>query len=278
MGTGLSQGSVVKWSGSKRSQAGSILNYFPDRIETYYEPFLGGASVFHALYRSGIQVKRYVLSDINSDLIGLYKVIRDNPEELYEHYEELWRELNKDDDVDRKKEYFTGIRDRFNREKDPKDFLFIMRTCINGMPRYNDKGEFNSPFHITRSGIYPQSIKQTIYYWSSMLEDVELESCSYEKIQPEENDYMYLDPPYANTKGMYYGAIDCSDLWKYLRGLKCKWSLSFDGKTEDKDSTYDVPSDIYDKHLYIKSGNSSFRRVLNRNKDVTVYESLYIKD
>lgn len=71
---------VIKWSGSKRSQAEQIVSYFPREINTYIEPFCGGASVFRALVESNINVKRYVLADNNFDLMNLWQRIKDFPE------------------------------------------------------------------------------------------------------------------------------------------------------------------------------------------------------
>ena len=269
---------AIKWSGSKRSQAEQIISYFPKQIDTYYEPFCGGASVFARLYMNRkTQIKHFVLSDINNDLMSLYKVIQNNPIQLCKHYESLWNELNKDDNINRKKEYFASIRQRFNREHDPMDFMFIMRTTTNGMPRYNQNGEFNNSFHVTRNGMLPNKLKDIIGQWHDMLQDVELKTCSYNEITPNENDFMYLDPPYANTTGMYYGKINYSHLWNYLNTIKSSWALSFDGMANENDYTQNIPL-IYDKHVYLKSGNSSFRRIIGNNKDVIVYESLYIKN
>lgn len=269
---------AIKWSGSKRSQAEQIISYFPKQIDTYYEPFCGGASVFARLYMNRkTSIKHFVLSDINNDLMSLYKVIQNNPIQLCEHYESLWNELNKDDNINRKKEYFASIRQRFNREHDPMDFMFIMRTTTNGMPRYNKNGEFNNSFHVTRNGMLPNKLKDIIGQWHDMLQDVELKTCSYNEITPNENDFIYLDPPYANTTGMYYGKIDYSQLWDYLNNIKSPWALSFDGMANENDYTQNILL-IYDKHVYLKSGNSSFRRVIGNKTDVIVYESLYIKN
>lgn len=70
---------VIKWSGSKRSQASEIISYFPKVIDTYYEPFCGGASVFRVLIDSDIKVNKYVISDLNSGLIDLWNKIKNSP-------------------------------------------------------------------------------------------------------------------------------------------------------------------------------------------------------
>ena len=270
---------VIKWSGSKRSQAENILTYFPKEIDTYYEPFCGGASVLRRLLSSDIKVNRYVCSDLNSGLIDLWNEIINNPEQVSSYYNKLWNELNQDDDKQRKKEYFATVRERYNREHNPLDFMFIMRTTTNGMPRYNRDGEFNNSFHVTRNGIIPETLEKIIYEWSELLNKnkVEFMACSYDEIKPKENDFVYLDPPYANTKGMYYGTIDYEKLWNWLRNLPCKYALSFDGISGEEDNTWNVPKDVYSRHEYLLSGNSSFKRTIGKSNDSIVYESLYLK-
>lgn len=270
---------VIKWSGSKRSQAENILKFFPKEIDTYYEPFCGGASVLRRLLCSDIAVKHYICGDINEGLIDLWNKIKSNPSEVSDYYEKLWNELNVDDDKQRKKEYFATVRKRYNTEHNPLDFMFIMRTTTNGMPRYNQNGEFNNSFHVTRKGIVPATLRKAVNEWNELLcrNDVQFISCSYEELKPSTNDFMYLDPPYANTKGMYYGTIDYERFWDYLRKIPCKYALSFDGISGTEYNTWNVPDDIYIKHEYLLNGNSSFKRTLGNSNDSIVYESLYIK-
>lgn len=275
----MSYDPVIKWSGSKRSQADNIISNFPKEIKTYYESFCGGASVFRKLLDSDIHVDKYVLSDVNEGLIDLWKATKDNPILVADHYEKLWNELNQDDDKDRKKKYFAEIRGRYNRDRNPLDFMFIMRTTTNGMPRYNKNGEFNNSFHVTRNGIMPDSLRKIINEWIQLISNnnVQFVSCSYEKIQPSKDDYMYLDPPYFNTKGMYYETIDYQNFWNYLRNIPCRYAFSFDGVSGNIDNTYNVPKDIYSEHLYLRSGNSSFKRTIGKSNDSIVFESLYLK-
>lgn len=271
---------VIKWSGSKRTQALEITSYFPKEINTYREEFCGGASILgQLLIQENIHINHFICSDINEDLINLWLAIKMKPEKVYEHYNRLWIELNKDDNKDRKRKFFEEVRKEYNINHNELDFMFIMRTTTNGMPRYNKNGEFNNSFHITRNGITPYKLQKIIYEWSDLLnkKDVEFVCSSYEKFTNlNENDFLYLDPPYANTKGMYYGSIDNNKLFEYLRNIKCKYALSFDGKGDTFDNTYNVPNDIYSRHVYIKSGNSSFRRVIGNNKNEIIYESLYL--
>lgn len=270
---------AIKWSGSKKSQASSICSYITNSYDTYYELFCGGCSVlYYILNNCSDKFKRYICNDINQPLIELYKLIKNNYLMIQITYEHLWLELNKNSDIERKKDYFNSIRNIFNESHDPKFLFFIMRTATNGMPRYNKKGEFNTSFHVSRNGMNPAKIRSILEEWSYLLNkyDVEFYSNSYENFKATKNDLIYLDPPYYNTKGIYYGTIDYNNLWDYLKNSKADWLLSFDGKAGEEDKTVNIP-EIYKKHVYIDSGNSSFRRIKNISKDTNVKESLYIK-
>lgn len=271
---------VIKWSGSKRSQANNITKYFPNKIDTYYEPFCGGASVLRALLESDIEVKQYIISDINADLMNLWNEIKNNPNEVISSYTNLWQELNKDEDIERKQTFYNNIRNSFNENHSPLEFMFLIRTAYNGMIRYNNKGEFNSPFHLNRPGIHPDKLTSIIQEWSKLLNEnnVQFICCDYKDITPTKDDFMYLDPPYANTKGMYYGALENNDLFNYLKNINCKWLLSYDGVSGKTNNIYDVPQDIYDEHILLKSGNSSFKRIKQIDTKAMVYESLYLKN
>lgn len=271
---------VIKWSGSKRSQAKEIISYFPKEINTYYEPFCGGCSVLRRLLDSDISVKNYICSDINPDLIALWVAIKEKPNEVSSHYKKLWTEMNDLAEIKERKAYFESVRESYNQTHNPLDFMFVMRTVVNGMPRYNKKGEFNSSFHLTRKGIIPQTLDKIINEWSNLLQknNVQFVNCSYTNILPGKDDFMYLDPPYANTKGMYYGGIDNDELFNYLKNITCGYIMSYDGISGDIDNTFMVPQDVYDKHIYLKSGISHFKCMTGKSNNSMVYESLYIKE
>ena len=178
-----------------------------------------------------------------------------------------------------KKKYFGEIRDRLNKEHNPLDFMFIMRTTTNGMPRYNKNGEFNNSFHVTRNGIVPETLSDIVLEWSELLNkyNVQFKVQDYLEVKANKEDFLYLDPPYAATKGMYFGGLDKDKFFDWLRNLDCGYLLSYDGISGEIDNTYKLPEDLYDKHIYLRSGNSSFKRTIGKSNDSIVYESLYIK-
>ena len=270
---------LMKWSGSKRSQSSEICSRIEGKYDTYYEPFCGGGSIlFSLLSNDDGKFRRFVASDLNADLIATYNAVKDRPQDVVDAYRRHYGNLV-NLSIDDRKKYFEDVRKRLNESHDPCDFFWIMRTTTNGMPRYNKDGDFNNSFHVTRTGMVPESIERIVMQYSHLMSrhDVEFRCCPYTDICPEEDDFAYFDPPYAGTKGMYFGGIDNEELFSYLGNLKCDWMMSFDGKAGDDDMTADVPKEIYDSHEYIKSGNSSFRRVIGKDKNCVVYESLYIR-
>lgn len=135
---------VLKWVGGKRQLLPEIKKYMPriNKNTTYYEPFVGGGAVLFEM-----QPDKAVINDVNHDLIEVYKVIKDNVEDLIE-------ELKKDK-YSNTSEAFYDIRELDRRPKQYNNLtgiekaariLYLNKTCYNGLYRVNSIGEFNSPF------------------------------------------------------------------------------------------------------------------------------------
>src|SRR6185369_9538167 len=84
---------LVKWTGSKRLQAKTIISHFPKQIKTYYEPFLGSASILYVLQSNKNTVEKIVCSDNNEELIKVFEIVKTKPEELVSTYKEMWHKL-----------------------------------------------------------------------------------------------------------------------------------------------------------------------------------------
>jgi len=271
---------IIKWSGSKRSQANLICSKIPNKqYNTYFEPFCGSSSVLIELLNNENKNKfnSFICSDINKDLINLWNFIENYPEKIINGYKEHHIEFNVSD-IQHRKEYFEFVRNKYNTEHNPIDFMFIMRTTTNGMPRYNKSGLFNNSCHFSRPGINFDSLSKIILNASKLLNEnnVIFTHNSFDDINITENDFAYLDPPYNATKGMYYGNFDTNNFFNWINNNNFTYILSYDGKIKNgKDYTIDIPIN-YKTHEYLKSGNSSFRRVIGNSNDSIVLESIYM--
>jgi len=263
----------MKWSGSKDSQATEIISNFPKNIINYYEPFIGGGSVFLKLLEES-NIENFYISDYNIDLINIYILIKKDPSYLISTYYKHYKIFN-DGDYGQRKEYFKKIRNRYNIERNPSDFYWIMRTTTNGMPRYNKKNEFNNSCHFTRPGMSPDKVEKLINKYSKLFnsKNVVFEHYDYININIKHNSFIYCDPPYENTKGMYFSTFNNAEFLVWLN-MQHMWMLSYDGKINNNEVKHNKP--IYKKHKYLKSGNSSFRRVIGNSKNSIIYESIYM--
>lgn len=276
---------VVKWIGSKRHQSEEIVQYFPDYMNTYYEPFCGGCSVVYQLLSSyktyHTYINRIVCSDINGDLIDMWNTIKNDPKGLLREYTNMWCDMNEYQDKQDRRKYFEGVRTDFNQTRSPYLFFFLMRTCTNGLPRYNKYGEFNQTLHLTRDGASPIFLQKTLMKWSDVMKrnNVEFRRCDYKEIfdEVDDGDFLYLDPPYEITRstGRYFGNIDYLDLFDRIRMLNergIKYALSFDNEHDE----IIVPGDCYENMVNIKSTNGGFRATAQNMSKTNIFEKLYL--
>lgn len=259
----------LKWTGSKRLQADFILDKFPKEIDTYYEPFLGSGSIMMRLLETEIPVNNIVASDVCEPLIGLWKEVQVNPQSIIDTYRSLHKEFVKD-----RKTIFNEVRKTFNEDKtNYGHFLFLTRTCINGLIRFNSKGNFNSTCHLTRDGILPDTLEEIIWDTHERIQKVTFKVQSYDVNKPTKDDLIYLDPPYfQTTKNMYYGGIDLTKFFEYVNNLPCRWLLSFDGMVEDT-KVCDIP--IPYKKLYYSEGALSTFKKVQVAEERMIREALY---
>jgi len=261
--------SILKWTGSKRSQADRIVNIAPPH-NRYFEPFLGGGALLFHLARPGS-----LASDIYSPLINFWKMVRDQPSHLASNYADQWQALQAN-----LPEYFYVVRARFNEEQRPEDLNFLMRTCVNGIVRFSKSGGFNNSFHLSRRGMMPVKFQQIVAKWSQRLIGVEFQDCDYAEAlsQAHKGDFVYLDPPYFGNKQRYIGNLDVERFYGDLESMNkrgVKWALSFDGSRGDRDYKVVLPPGVYKRCLDLDSGYSAVAKVLNGPVEL-VMESLYL--
>ena len=196
----------LKWAGGKTQLINEIKEVLPEFVYkedfTYIEPFLGSGAILFWMLNNFPNLKKVVVNDINEDLINTYKTIASNPNELISLLTIMEQEYhNLEGNDEEKKEYYYHKRDLFNARKVEQSmqsalFIFLNRTCFNGLYRVNRNNEFNVPI-----GSYKRPTicdKENLLAVSEALENVEILCGDYEKtIQfAEKNTLFYFDPPY----------------------------------------------------------------------------------
>lgn len=255
---------LVKWSGGKMDEIKMFEKYIPENYNIYIEPFIGGGAVYFYLNPS-----KAVISDVHTELISLYKCIGDGKgQDIHEFME----------NTPNNEETYYNVRDVMvmNDELDiAKRFYYQRKTCFRGMLRYNKDNKFNIPFGRYKTINYGELINKE---YETLLNRTEIYNEKFEVIfdkYDNENNFMFLDPPYDSEFTDYgYCKFDKEEqrklatLFKKTK-IKC---LMIIGKTKFIEELYDgyivgeydkkykfklynnrVGDEINTKHLIIKN-------------------------
>ena len=196
----------VKWVGGKSQLISSIERSLPPEIYnsadmTYIEPFVGGGAMLFWVLGNIQNIKKAIINDINSDLTKAYKTIRDNASELIFELKAIEKEYKLLTSEESRKEFYLLQREKFNTKQlenveNSALFIFLNRTCFNGLYRVNSKGLFNVPFgRYTNPTICDEN---TILADRELLQKVEILTGDFEQtfLHATENTLFYFDPPY----------------------------------------------------------------------------------
>lgn len=176
----------LKWAGGKGKLIQQYIPYFPTEFKTYYEPFLGGGAIFfHLLPASSI------LTDINPELINVYCCVRDQVEAVILLLQEHERRHNK--------EYYYQVRSGAGTSEVERAarFIYLNKTCFNGLYRENSKGAFNVPIgNYKNPTICNADLLRSV---SAALKTTEIEVRPFDEVlnfAKTGQDFVYFDPPY----------------------------------------------------------------------------------
>lgn len=185
----------LKWVGGKRSILPTLLERMPKDYTSYNELFIGGGALFFA-----VQPKNALISDINFHLIITYVAVRDDVERLIENLKVHNKKHNK--------EYFLKARKRLPFEKDNTKlaslFIYLNKTCFNGLYRVNKSGEFNVPMGDYKAP--PILDEENLRSASALLQGVKIHQQSFDRVKPKKGGFYYIDPPYHETYSQYDGS------------------------------------------------------------------------
>ncbi len=267
----------LKWAGGKTQLVGNIEKMLPRFLYNsqfiYIEPFVGSGALLFWMLNNFPNLKKAVINDINIDLVNVYKTIVSNPFELISVLEILQNEFHQLDGKDEeKKAYYYQKRSCYNARNNSQTdhsalFIFLNRTCFNGLYRVNRKNEFNVPI-----GSYKRPMicdKDNILAVSEALQKVEILCGDFEQTLPYaiENSLFYFDPPYkplSETSSFNsYSKYEFDDKEQIRLGNFChkldqlnhSWILSnsdVKGKNENDNFFDELYADFQIKRVFAK--------------------------
>ena len=185
---------VLKWVGGKRQLLNDIIPMIPKNCSTYVEPFIGGGAVLFEL-----QPKKAIINDFNSELINVYTVIRDYPEELIKELQ-FHKENNTSEyfytvrEYDRKPDFFS----KMTSVQKAARVIYLNKTCYNGLYRVNSAGQFNSPYGKYKN---PNIVNETVIRAMSKYfneNNIVIKNGDFKDALKglRRGAFVYLDPPY----------------------------------------------------------------------------------
>ena len=185
----------VKWAGGKRQLLHEIGKRLPDTIDTYFEPFVGGGALLVNLQNEK-RISKAVISDLNSELINLYNVVKKNPDKLIDALSCEEFENSKDAFRHLKTEFNTLTGLPGNKVRRAALLMYLNKHGYNGLWRVNSKGKFNVPFGRYTKMSMPT--EHSILKFSTMLKNVKILNQDFERaVRPaKKGDFVYFDPPY----------------------------------------------------------------------------------
>lgn len=194
----------VRWVGGKRRVLKQLQDRLPEgKIDTYYEPFLGGGAMFFHMCR---KVKTAVLSDVNRELITAWNAVRNDPEGILQLLEKHAELHNKDRYHAVREE---GLLSPVAVER-AASFLYLNKVCYNGLWRVNKSGQFNVPMDPSKQAerICDEGVQRNIREASEALTYATVICMPYDRVleKAEAGDFVYLDPPYYSTGNSQFTA------------------------------------------------------------------------
>lgn len=204
----------VKWVWGKRQVLSQLQKLFPSEFNNYHEPFLWGGAIFF-----NIQKKQSFLSDVNAELINAYQVIKNKPNELIiflktcEYSKEFYTEIRAWDRSENWQGNFTDIERAWR-------FIYLNRTCFNGLYRVNSKGQFNVPMWAYKNPDFVQ--EENVLNTSKLLNETEaiikLQSFTEVVENAKYWDFVYFDPPYdILTNTANFTSYNESGFWRDMQ-------------------------------------------------------------
>ncbi len=253
---------LLKWIGNKQRFAHEIVGWFPEVTGTYYEPFVGSGAVL-----ATFNPPRAVASDVLEPLIGIWKMVQDQPEELIERYDEHQQAFTALQGQQRKA-WYLQLRQRYNAEPNAQDLLFLARSCYGGVIRFSKRGEMNTPMG-PHQPVNGAGFRKRVERWKKRVANVNFVHRSYQKSLQlaGPGDLVYCDPPYTDSQSTLYGAqsFRFEELLAEIMAAKkrgARVALSIDGSKRSGRKSVDLnlPLGLFEAEILVNCGRSMLRR------------------
>lgn len=258
----------VKWAGGKGSLISQLKNFYPFELENetinkYVEPFVGGGAVLINILQK-YDVKEAYAFDINLDLINCYNIIKTDVDSLIKELDKKEKEFLELEDDERQK-YFYNIRKEYNSYKIQEnessvkrasEFIFLNRTCFNGLYRVNKNGEFNVPCGKYKNPTICDS--KNLRNLSYLIRNVVFQYGDYKKSKRyiDSNTFVYFDPPYRPLS--------------ITSGFTSYAKEDFNDENQKELANYFKELDEKNAKLMLSNSNPK-----NTNKDDNFFEEIY---
>ena len=258
----------VKWAGGKTSLIPQITKYYPETLKTgginrYIEPFVGGGAILIDVLQK-YNVNEAYAFDTNQDLINAYNVIKTNVQSLITKLKKCEDEYIPLD-MEKRKEYYYKVRDEYNSEevkdanlsvKRAAEFIFLNKTCFNGLYRVNQNGKFNVPM-----GKYKKPIicdEENLKKLAKLLQNVQIICGDYQDTVDivDNKSFVYFDPPYRPLNA--------------TSGFTSYTKEDFNDENQKQLAMYYKKLDLMDAKLMLSNSNPK-----NVNENDTFFEDIY---
>jgi len=230
--------SYLKWVGGKGKLAPDLINLFPQHINRYFEPFVGSGAMFFSYFRYSEQKDMFdeqtyasvaILNDFNSHLINCHEQVASSIDDMIPILERLEDSHRKDPQA-----FYHKIRESVTKSDRDKlqsaaEFIYINKTCFNGIWRVNKSGGFNVPWNkkkdINLASTHIQRCSKLLKQYAEFVNtDFEtfIKSCEFS-----EGDFVFLDPPYIPVSATSNFVSYTEDGWDYKCDLRLKGCLEY---------------------------------------------------
>lgn len=254
------KGQLLKWIGNKQKFAPEIISYLPDEYGTYYEPFLGSGAVLARL-----APRNAVASDAFKPLVEIWQQLHDNTDNLIDWYAKRHALIEKMG----KREAYEAVKASYNAAPNGADLLFLSRVCYGGVIRFRKADRYMSTPCGPHKPMSPESFAERARVWAARTSNASFVHADFAEMltQARAGDVCYLDPPYADSQTILYGAqafslprlfdaiADCK-----RRGVLVALSLDGTKKSGSKKVALPIPEGLFEREVFVQLGRSMLRR------------------